>query len=92
MLKVLKEKISILIVTILLLGNASSYAQDIRFLIDDSGSMNDSDPESLRIPALQLVIHLLPNTSTAGIWSFSNKVKEIAPLSKVDSNWKKELS
>ena len=40
---------------------------DLRLLIDISGSMKDSDPDSLRAPALELMVRLLPEGAKAGV-------------------------
>ena len=35
----------------------------MRILVDISGSMKQSDPQNLRIPAVNLLLELLPNGS-----------------------------
>ncbi len=66
------------------------YSQDVRFIVDESGSMQITDPQRLKIPALKLITHLLPNTNKAGIWGFSSNVREIVPLGPVDSKWRQQ--
>ncbi|MDO7555449.1 MAG: hypothetical protein MUR16_04995, partial [Oceanospirillaceae bacterium] len=56
-----------------------SNEMDIRVLIDVSGSMKDTDPNKLRIPALQVLTQLLPAGSKAGIWQFADDPKVIVP-------------
>jgi len=43
---------------------------DVRVLIDVSGSMKQNDPHKLRAPALRLLVGLLPEGSESGIWTF----------------------
>jgi uncharacterized protein (TIGR03503 family) len=62
---------------------------DVRILIDVSGSMKLNDPLNLRIPAIELLINLLPNNSRAGIWSFAQQTNILVPFARVDAAWKK---
>lgn len=64
------------------------FANDLRVLIDVSGSMKQNDPANLRIPALKLLINLLPTDSQVGIWLFAAEAVELAPTGKVDQGWK----
>lgn len=61
---------------------------DVRLLIDISGSMKQSDPENLRIPALELIIRLLPEGSRAGVWTFGESVQVLVPHGPVDALWR----
>ena len=63
---------------------------DIRILIDVSGSMKKNDPDNLRIPAINLLIDLLPMNTQAGIWLFAENTRELAPLGEVNDAWKKQ--
>ena len=63
---------------------AAAEPVDVRLVIDVSGSMKSTDPENLRIPALELVVKLLPENSRAGIWTFANDVE---PLVRGASAW-----
>ncbi|MFK5984786.1 MAG: vWA domain-containing protein [Pseudomonadota bacterium] len=65
-------------------------SQDIRILIDVSGSMKKNDPQNLRSPALRLLVGLLPPDSSAGVWNFGTKVKELVQSSKIDEQWKEK--
>lgn len=67
---------------------AAAEPVDVRLVIDVSGSMKSTDPENLRIPALELVVKLLPENSRAGIWTFANDVEPLVPLATVDANWR----
>lgn len=63
---------------------------DVRVLIDVSGSMKQNDPRNLRIPALKLLVNLLPPDSQAGIWLFAEEPKELMPLGIVTDSWKEK--
>lgn len=61
---------------------------DVRIIVDISGSMKQNDPNNLRIPAVKLLIKLLPEGSQAGIWTYGQWVNMLVPLSKVNTQWK----
>lgn len=61
---------------------------DLRILVDISGSMRDTDPNNLRIPAVNLLVELLPEGSTAGVWTFGQFVNMLVPHGQVDSAWR----
>ena len=63
-------------------------SSDIRVLIDVSGSMKKNDPHNLRLPALRLLIGLLPPDSTAAVWTFGTKADSLVPFGLADDNWK----
>ncbi|MFD2112224.1 VWA domain-containing protein [Thiorhodococcus fuscus] len=67
---------------------AEAKTPDIRILIDVSGSMRQTDPKNLRIPALQLVNELLPAGAKAGVWLFAEKTEVLADPGNVDDTWK----
>ncbi len=60
----------------------------VRVLIDVSGSMKQNDPDNLRIPALKLLIHLLPSGSQAGMWLFAEDTIPLIPSDQVNRSWK----
>ena len=70
-------------------GNQSFSAVpiDLRLLVDVSGSMKKSDPNSLRSPATALLAALMPEDSLAGIWLFGTNVRPIVPYGNVDNRW-----
>lgn len=77
-----------LIVLSIFLGlSTNAFSQDVRFLVDESGSMRITDPQRLTIPALDLITHLLPSNNVAGIWGFSSTAREIVPLGLVTKKW-----
>lgn len=63
-------------------------ASDVRVIIDISGSMKQNDPENLRIPALNLIVEMLPEGAQAGVWTFGQWVNMLIPPAVVDDNWK----
>lgn len=70
-------------------GNIS-LKPDLRLLIDVSGSMQESDPDNLRAPALELIVRLLPEGSRAGVWTFGDTVEALVPHGLVDDSWREQ--
>lgn len=68
----------------------TDQASDVRILIDISGSMRQSDKDNLRIPALNLIVDMLPNGSRAGVWTFGQWVNMLIPPGIVDDAWRKK--
>lgn len=62
---------------------------EIQILIDVSGSMKQNDPKNLRIPAVKLLINLLPTGTKAGIWLFAQNSRVLVETGRVDQIWKK---
>ncbi len=63
---------------------------ELQVLIDVSGSMKKNDPHNLRIPAIKLLINLLPEGTRAGIWLFSENTKQLVKTGTVNKQWKKQ--
>jgi uncharacterized protein (TIGR03503 family) len=63
---------------------------DVRIIIDISGSMKQTDPNNLRIPALNLLLELMPEGAQAGIWTFGRYVNNLVPVALVDDEWRKK--
>ena len=63
-------------------------ASDVRVIIDISGSMKENDPNNLRIPALNLIVEMLPEGSQAGVWTFGQWVNMLIPPETVDQAWR----
>ena len=61
---------------------------ELQILIDVSGSMKHTDPNNLRIPAVKLLINLLPNGTKAGIWLFAQKTEALVETGIVNKQWK----
>ena len=63
---------------------------DVRIVVDISGSMKETDPNNLRIPAVNLLLELMPENAQAGIWTFGRYVNNLVPVATVDDAWRKE--
>lgn len=63
---------------------------DVRIIVDISGSMKNTDPANLRIPALNLLLELMPEGAQAGIWTFGRFVNNILPVSPVNDQWRQK--
>ena len=83
----------ILIIAFLLGLNANAIAaskiDDIRILIDVSGSMKKTDPSNLRVSALKLLNGLIPSGSKAGVWTFGRYVDMSVKWGEVNDEWRK---
>ncbi|UCH80445.1 MAG: VWA domain-containing protein, partial [Nitrospiraceae bacterium] len=64
---------------------------DVALVIDSSGSMKKTDPNSLRIPAAKLFISLLGGGDRAAVLSFSDQGYQLAGLKSLDSESDKEM-
>ncbi|QGU31899.1 vWA domain-containing protein [Thermochromatium tepidum] len=65
---------------------------DVRLVIDVSGSMRQTDPRNLRVPALQIVNELIPPGSICGVWLFAEQTEVLVAPAQVDAAWKKQLA
>lgn len=63
---------------------------ELQILIDVSGSMKHNDPHNLRIPAVKLLVNLLPHGTKAGIWLFAENTKVLVETGVVNAQWKKK--
>ncbi|HBD23094.1 MAG TPA: hypothetical protein DC023_01575 [Oceanospirillaceae bacterium] len=61
---------------------------DIRILVDVSGSMKQTDPLNLRVPALQVLTQLLPEQAQAGVWEFADDANLVVPHGPIDDQWR----
>ncbi|MCK4841674.1 MAG: VWA domain-containing protein [Methylococcales bacterium] len=68
--------------------SAEKTSQELQLLIDVSGSMKQSDPKNLRIPAAKLLVNLLPEGTKAGIWLFAENTLVLVKTGIVDKRWK----
>ncbi|MBI3562027.1 MAG: VWA domain-containing protein [Gammaproteobacteria bacterium] len=67
---------------------AAQATSDVRVLIDVSGSMKRNDPKNLRVPALRLLVELLPEGTRSGVWMFAQGVDMSVPLGNVNKTWR----
>ncbi len=71
-------------------AGAADVKPDVRVLIDISGSMKNNDPSNLRVPALNLLVDLLPEGSKAGVWTFGTYTNELVPHEAVSDQWRQD--
>ncbi len=64
-------------------------SQELRILIDISGSMKKNDPHNLRAPALRLLVGLLPADVNAGVWIFGQGTKRLVAPGPANEKWKR---
>ncbi|AOY87536.1 hypothetical protein BKP64_04755 [Marinobacter salinus] len=62
---------------------------DIRIIVDISGSMKENDPGNLRQPAVRLLARMLPEGTSAGLWTFGEYVNMLVPHRDVTDEWRK---
>lgn len=62
---------------------------DLRIIVDISGSMKKTDPKNLRRSAVRLLAGLVPEGSRAGIWNFGKEVNMSVKIGTVDDAWRK---
>lgn len=72
------------------MAKAADQPADIRILVDISGSMKYTDPNNLRIPAVNLLTELIPDGSQAGIWTFGQYVNNVLPSGTVNRAWRQQ--
>lgn len=65
---------------------------DMRLLIDISGSMKQNDPHNLRVEAAQLWLNVLEEGTPASVWLFAEKTAPLIQSDAVDANWKKHAT
>ncbi len=88
----------LLLACLLFLVAGSGVAQpveenpDVRVIIDVSGSMRTNDPDQLAASALELLALLLPEGTSAGVWTFGERVDSPLPLGEVDAAWRAEAA
>ena len=68
-------------------ASAAEPVNDVRILIDISGSMKHNDPQNLRAPALRLLTRLMPKGAQAGVWTYGKYVNMLVPLGEVNAAW-----
>ena len=85
----------LLIVVMLLAAGRQVFAteeqqktNDVRILIDVSGSMKKNDPKNLRVPALKMLVGLMPEEDKAGVWTFARYVNMLVPIKPVSKEWR----
>ncbi len=67
-------------------------APDIRLLVDVSESALEAQQEMQLGVALAVLVHLLPEGTSAGVWTFGDTVHSLVPVSTVDVQWRKSAA
>lgn len=91
MMAVQHTKVPVGWLTLLLLLSWSVLAErgnDVRILVDVSGSMLKSDPKNLRKPAVRMISGLIPVGAHAGMWTFASSANMQVKWGKVDEAWR----
>lgn len=90
----MKRSISIVFLLMVAIIGQNAIAainhNDIRVVIDVSGSMKKTDPLNLRIPAMKMLNGLIPDGSHAGVWNFGRYVDMTVKWGKVNEAWRKQ--
>nr|WP_298249606.1 vWA domain-containing protein [uncultured Halomonas sp.] len=73
------------------LAQAVTEPPEVRVIIDVSGSMRVNDPEHLSASALELLVSLLPEGTTAGVWTFGETVTTLLPPGEVNADWRRRV-
>lgn len=79
----------------LILSSFASFAEpksalpQVQLLIDVSGSMKKNDPDNLRLPATNILLHLLKDKARLGILTFSSNSSVLLATDKVTSAYEK---
>ncbi len=89
MLKIIQSFIVICTLVVSTSLSAAIQKDDIRIVIDVSGSMKKTDPANLRVSAMKLLNGLIPEGSRAGVWTFGRYVNMTVKWGKVDKAWRK---
>ncbi len=87
------QKYSRILITVLFVGLVSKViaapkTDDIRILIDVSGSMKKNDPLDHRISALKLFNGLISDGSKAGVWTIDRYVDMTVKWGTVNDQWR----
>ncbi|MBB3229435.1 vWA domain-containing protein [Halomonas stenophila] len=69
-------------------AQAPEERPDVRVVVDVSGSMRTNDPDRLAVSAMDLLVSLLPEGVSAGVWTFGETVDNPLPLGEVSEDWR----
>ncbi len=83
-----KEKLikAFIFILLLMLIPGVLYAADYVLVMDSSGSMKKTDPQSMRIDAAKLFVRLLKDDDRVSVIKFSNKPQVLIELTQVKIN------
>ena len=74
---------------LLSLHSFAAAVNDVRILVDVSGSMVKSDPDNLRKPAVRMLSSLIPTGSMAGMWTFGRYTNMETKWGQVNDAWRR---
>ncbi len=89
MLKIIQSFTVICVLAVSMSLSAAIPKDDIRIVIDVSGSMKKNDPSNLRVSAMKLLNGLIPEGAMAGVWTFGRYVNMTVKWGKVNKAWRK---
>ncbi|WP_069383915.1 VWA domain-containing protein [Halomonas caseinilytica] len=70
------------------LAQVPEQRPDVRVVVDVSGSMKRNDPDQLAASAMELLVSLLPEGVSAGVWTFGERIDNPLPLDEVSAQWR----
>lgn len=76
------------ILLLLWLTAADAAENDIKLIIDVSGSMEKNDPDNLRRSSVNLLMNLLPEDASAAVWLFGDEIEPLVPFGAVTAEFK----
>jgi len=87
-----KSLLFLIAFSLMVMGSQVQAAgQDIRLVVDISGSMKRTDPNNLRIPTANMLADLLPDGSEAGVWTFAREVNMLVKHGQVNDAWRDQV-
>ncbi len=86
--KQLLNVLSCLAIFISSIQTCGAQVDDVRIIIDISGSMVKTDPNNLRQPAMRMLSGLIPGDAYAGVWTFGRYTNMEVKWGKVDESWR----
>ncbi|MDJ0834026.1 MAG: vWA domain-containing protein [Gammaproteobacteria bacterium] len=66
----------------------AAVVDDVRIVIDVSGSMVETDPQNLRVPALRMLNGMIPTGANAGVWTFGRYTNMEVKWGTVNQRWR----
>ena len=80
--------LSCLALLVFSIQTCGAQVDDVRIIIDISGSMVKTDPNNLRQPAMRMLSGLIPRDAYAGVWTFGRYTNMEVKWGKVDDKWR----
>src|SRR5690554_3646269 len=86
--RILQTALLAMTLLLTLSARAAEPVSDVRVLIDVSGSMKHNDPHNLRVPAMRMLVGLMPPDARAGVWTCARYVNMLLPWRDVSPAWR----